>query len=265
MDTFIYSNKDSGFSGKQNTPSLNERHQQEKPALGFTAFFSGEFALINETEKWGAVLPMEITKNLPVMMAVSTQKSHAGSHITVQWISTDEAVRASFGPVEVSVPGNVEFIKLPLEQLEQFSGKSVNATALIERDGNIVISPPLRVEVAPQLLYQPAIIDGLVNGGIDTGSHPQGRLITIPIIENLRPYNSLLLQWRVYAGGEKVFAQSVELQACRPDEAFLYTLPTEAYAPYKGLKGEFQWFIQLGAEKDSRMLWSSGTTFFDLR
>ncbi|WNZ84807.1 MULTISPECIES: hypothetical protein [unclassified Pseudomonas] len=269
MDTLIYSNKDVGFSSKLSSPQFDKsatREQREKPALGFLAFISGEFVVLRETEKWGAVLPMEIIKTLPVMMAVSTRKSDIGARITLHWVSTDDLAKASFGPFDVSVAGNVEFIRLSLEQLEPFSGKSVNVTAEIKLpNGVIENSPALLTDVTRELNYQPAIIEGLVDGGIDAGTHPQGRLITIPVIEHLRPYNTLLLQWRVYAGNEKVFDQSVELQANRPEEAFMYSLPAQAYSPFKGFKGEFQCWIQLGTEIDSRLLWSTGISFFDIR
>lgn len=269
MDTLIYSNKDTGFSRKLTSPQFVKsaaRSQREKPALGFLAFYSGEFVVLGETEKWGTVLPMEIIETLPVMMAVSTRKSDSGARITLHWVSTDDLVKASFGPYDVSAPGNVEFVRLSFEQLESFSGRTVNVTVEIElADGVVEKLPVLLLDIAPQLIYRPAIIEGLVDGGIDAGTHPQGRLITIPVIEHLRLHNPLLLQWRVYDGGEKVFAQSAELQASRPEEAFLYSLPTQAYSPFKGLQGEFQWWIQLGAEMDPRLQWSTGISFFDIR
>lgn len=269
MDTLCYSNKDTGFSRKLTTPQFGKstaRSHREKPALGYLAFYTGEFVVLSETEKWGMVMPMEVIKNLPVMMAVSTRKSDSGARITIHWVSTDELVKAAFGPYDVSVPGNVEFVRLSFEQLEIFGGRSVNVTVEIElADGLIEKLPALLVDLASELVYRPAIIEGLVDGGIDAGTHPQGRLITIPAIEHLRVHNPLLLQWRVYAGSEKVFAQSVELQANRPEEPFLYSLPAQAYSPFKGLQGEFQWWIQLGAEMDPRLQWSTGISVFDIR
>ncbi|WP_447788072.1 hypothetical protein [Pseudomonas farris] len=270
MNSKIFSNKTVGFFSEKPKESLPPNSNVtgttiDPPVLGYLAFYTNLLQLFWGSEKWGVVLPMEIAQNLPVIMPISTRTSDAGAMIQVRWSAIDGSVEYVSPPTPISKPGNVELIAIPTSEIEKFSAKTASISyALIQHD-NETISTKLKITVAPQLIYKKAIIEGLVDGVLNTSDYPNGLKTTIPPIKNLRKHNAISLYWTVEYDSHVLFQHSETVCATKPNEDFLFNIPTHAYAPYGGYNCKLQYYIWLGAEMDPSLRWSTGIIDFDLK
>lgn len=265
MKSMFYSKKKDGFSAThelflprvRGTPST----QLNTPILGYRAFFTGEIRLFWGSEKWGVVIPEEAADS-PIIMPISTRKSDAGASIQITWRAIEDPTEYTSELIPISEPGNVEFVPIPEQEIRRFSDKTVNVTYQIALNDKVEISPTLKIAVAPKLIYQPAIIQGVVNGELNVSDYPDGLKITIPPITNYREYNALQITWRVLNPdtNERAVWFSKTVRLSNPDKNYIFTLTPDNYFDYPGHPAFFQWYIWVGAEMDERLIWSTGVT-----
>lgn len=270
MNTKIFSHSKEGFFCEKPHSSIplpkNETGPElERPVLGYAEFYTGTLRLFWGSEKWGIVLPMEVAKNLPIIMPISTCKSDAGALIQVSWVAEGGTEEYLSPAIAISEPGNVEFVVIPAKEIEKFSAKTVNIRYSISLDGEENHSSTLDISVAPPLNYQRAIIEGVVDGTLDSANYPNGLVTTVPAIGNLREYNALSLFWEVTYGEVQLFKHMETTQASTPLKDFLFNIPARAYAPYPGARCRVGYNIWLGAEMDPSLKWATGIIEFDLK
>ncbi|MCO8310385.1 hypothetical protein [Pseudomonas mandelii] len=140
---------------------------------------------------------MEVVKNLRPFVVVNTRKEDQGGMAVAHWVTADGSVSYDSEPVPITDPGNDQLLEIAANEIERFTDKEVTLSYTITLNGNETTSPLLKVEVTPEMKYQPAIVEGLVDNALQTSDYPNGLTTTIPIIENLREYNALSLIWIV--------------------------------------------------------------------
>lgn len=235
------------------------------PVLGYRTVYSGEPRYLWGSDDWGVVMPMEAVKDLRTFVLINTRKSDEGARVVVRWAALDGSVAHDLVPVPVLSPGNDQLIDISATEIERFSGKKVKVSYIIALNDNETLSPALEAEVAPELKYQPAVVEGLIDNLLQTSDYPNGLTTTIPAIENLREYNALSLVWTVTINSERIFQHVETVPATRPTEPFKFMIPPHAYIPYKEYTCSVQYIIWLGAEGNPDLQWSTRAIRFDLK
>lgn len=218
---------------------------------------SGLFHFIPGLDPWGCVVPMEVFTGAPifvdslrVVVAVNDREFQIGDQVRVQW-----AAFGGSGGNYQSQPQSVQsFMPLhfvvPDDTARQFEGDRVEVIFVIERGGGAIPSASLLMTFAPALIQTgPVSIEGVSEGVLEIDPHPDGVVLTIPRIENLRTNNAIEMLWISSAKGGQggAWRDYQRKLTVNPDSPLKFRIEPSVYQKHRGETVQLRCSLFLGS------------------
>lgn len=205
---------------------------------------SGLFHFIPSLEPWGCVVPMEIFDGKPifinslrVFVPVNDWDFQIGDQVRVQWLALD----GSGGSYQSQPQPVLSFTSLHFDISDdiarQFEGDRVEVIFVIERGDNAIPSASLFMTFAPALIQTgPVSIEGVSGGFLEINQHPDGVILTIPRIENLRTNNAIEMFWKSSADGGQggAWRDYQRKLTVKPDLPTRFRIEPSVYEEHRG-------------------------------
>ena len=185
--------KQSGLPSKRSSTVLN-------PPLICCEARSGLIHFIPSLAPWGCVVPMELLSGAPifvdslrVVVAVNEFDFKIGDKVRVQWQALGDTGKRYTSPSRSVVEFTNLYYVISDEIARRFEGEEmVEVIFVIERGASALPSGSLFMTLAPTLIQtSPIFIEGVSEGVLKIDQHPDGIILTIPHIENLRTNNAI--------------------------------------------------------------------------
>lgn len=214
-----------------------------KPYVGCESQ-SGLFHFIPSLDPWECVVPMEIFTGAPifvdslrVVVVVNDREFQIGDQVRVQWL----ALGGSGGSYQSQPQPALSFTSLhfdiPDDIARQFEGDRLEVIFVIERGDNAIPSASLFMTFAPALIQTgPVSIEGVSEGFLEINQHPDGVILTIPRIENLRTNNAIEMFWKSSADGGQggAWRDYQRKLTVKPDLPTRFRIEPSVYEEHRG-------------------------------
>ncbi|MHC8347273.1 hypothetical protein [Pseudomonas sp. RT6P73] len=205
---------------------------------------SGLFHFIPSLGPWGCVVPMEIftggpifVDSLRVVVAVNETEFQIGDQVRVQWQAFGGTGNSYRSPSQPAVSFTSLHFTVTDETARQFEGDCVEVIFVIERGEITLTSASLFMTFAPALTQTaPISIEGVSEGVLEIDRHPDGVVLTIPTIENLRTNNAIEMSWKSSANGGQggAWKDYQRKLAVSPDSPIEFRIEPSVYQGHRG-------------------------------
>lgn len=228
-----------------------------------------DYIFFDTTQPEGQVIPMEAL-DFPTFGPFATYISTTdpdivtGDKMWVEWIATDGSAFFQSLPMEV-IKGEPLLVPVPVEEIVKFEAKHTLVTYFhLSAEGGKGPSPSTSVFVAPALGQKPTIqVEGVVDGVLDTVAHPDGIVITITSIENMRNFNGIEVLWKQL---QDHWVDRQRVMTVDPGKSTVFVIQPAVYSKHVGQQVRVSYHIYLGAKLRPHFLWdvSAGILEFKL-
>ncbi|MBA5981170.1 hypothetical protein HXW87_01425 [Pseudomonas sp. Y5-11] len=188
-----FSERAAGFTAQSSSVQLSGA-----PSVGCESS-SGLIHFLPSIAPWGCVIPGELLRGAPIFVnslfyqvSVNNQDFQIGDQVRVQG-QVLEASGESFRLPSQTVEEFTD-LRFPFSDAEalELEGKRVEIFYVITRNGEALTSPSLFVDFVLPLVQTGQIsIEGVSNGQLEIDKYPNGLILTVPKVSNLRTNNAI--------------------------------------------------------------------------